>query len=86
MIECAVWRTWPSSWPSQLTSFAVSFTQDVSASLSPTDLIVTNDSTGATLDLSGTSLSWDALTNTRRLGPERRGVRATTPPAFRPRP
>ena len=49
---------------SGLAKISVCFDADISASLSPDDLVMTHSDTGQAVDLAGVSPSWDAATNT----------------------
>jgi hypothetical protein len=50
--------------PDKLTDLAVGFSQDVSSSLDLGDLSIHNDSTGASVNLTGATVTYDAATNT----------------------
>jgi len=52
--------------PSELTSLAIQFSQNVSASLDAAHLALRNDSTGQDVDLAGVTLDYDAETDTAR--------------------
>ncbi len=52
--------------PDELTSIAVTFSQDVSASLEADDLAIRDEATGTNVDLAGAAVEYDGRTNTAR--------------------